>query len=169
MDKNDATLTNGMREFDEIFESFHEVIKKIHFSYEYEIEVKIASPAQKGILNLNSRHESKVVIKAEHAFGNFTQRINSSDKIWFKGIIKTSLSSRADEFVVQKPQEADSSKNRKHTRVELTAIGCLQCSDKNLTPMSVKSSVKIENRLKDLRRVFKYLLNVIFNPLLKFK
>lgn len=140
-----------------------------HFSYEYEIEVKIASPTQKGILNLNSRHESKVVIKAAHAFGNFTQRINSSDKIWFKGIIKTSIDSRSDDFVVQKPHEAESSKSRKHTRVELTAIGCLQCSDNNLTPISIKSSVKIENRLKDLRRGLKYLLNVLFNPLLKFK
>lgn len=138
-------------------------------SYEYEIDVKVASPASKGILNLNTRHESKVVIKANHEFGNFTQRINSSDKIWFKGILKTSLSSRSDDFIVQKPQEAENSKSRKHTRVDLTAIGCLQCSDKNLSPISIKSNLKMENRLKDLRRAFKYLLNVLFNPLVTFK
>lgn len=138
-------------------------------SYEYNIEVKIATPGNKGILNLNSRQESKIVIKAEHAFGNFTQRINASDKIWFKGILKTSLSSRADDFIVQKSQATENLKNSKHTRVDLTAIGCLQCSDKDLLPISIKSNLKIENRLKDLRRALKYLLNVLFNPLVTFK
>lgn len=136
--------------------------------YEYEIDVKIASPSSKGLLNLNGRQESKIVIKAQHVFGNFTQRINSSDKIWFKGILRTSLSSKSDDFVVQKPQE-DNFKARKHTRVELTAIGCIQCSDKNLTPISTKGNQKMENRLKDLRRAFKYFLNVLFNPLFTFK
>lgn len=136
-------------------------------SYEYEIEVKIASP--QGILNLNARQEAKVVIRAQHVFGNFTQRINSSDKIWFKGILRTSLSSRAEEFVVQKPQDSDDYKRRKHTRVELTAIGCRKCSDKSLLPTSTKSNLKMESRMKDLRRALKYLLNVLFNPLVTFK
>jgi wolfamin len=138
-------------------------------TYEYEIEVKIPSPTSKGILNLNARHESKVMIKANHAFGNFTQRINSSDKVWFKGILRTSLSSKSEDFPNSKPQDSDNFKNRKHTRVDLTAIGCLQCSDKNLTPISIKSSLQMENRMKDLRRAFKYLLNVLFNPLVTFK
>lgn len=135
-------------------------------SYEYEIEVKIASP--KGLLNLNSQ-ESKVIVKAEHAFGNFTQRINMSDKVWFKGILRTSLSSTSDDFASQKPQDSGSSKNWKITKVKLTSIGCLQCSDKNLTPMTITNNPKMGNRLKDLRRGLKYLLNVIFNPLLTFK
>lgn len=131
--------------------------------------MKIASPTSKGILNLNSRHDSKVIIKAGQTFGNFTQRINASDKIWFKGILKTSLSSRSDDFVNQKLQDSDNSKGLKHTRVELTAIGCLQCSDKNLTPISIKTKLKMENRIKDFRRGLKYLLNVLFNPLVTFK
>lgn len=128
--------------------------------------MKIASP--KGLLNLNSQ-ESKVIIKAEHTFGNFTQRINMSDKVWFKGILRTSLSSSSDDFVSQKPQHSGSSKNWKLTKVELTSIGCLQCADKNLKPMTIKNNLKMGNRLKDLQRGLKYLLNVIFNPLLTFK
>ena len=133
-------------------------------SYEYEIVVKIASIASKGILNLNPRQESKVVIKAEHTFGNFTQRINSSDKIWFKGVLRTALNSKSSNI-----EHQDSENIRKITRVDLTAIGCLQCSDKSLTPMSMKNSLKFENQLKDLRRAVKYLLNVLFNPLVTFK
>lgn len=136
-------------------------------SYEYEIEVRIASP--KGLLNLNSRSESKIYIKAEHSFGNFTQRINTSDKIWFKGVLKTSLGSRnAADFVLQNLQDSNNSKKKKYTKIELTAIGCLHCADKNLAPMTIKSYLKM-NRLKDLRRGLKYFLNVIFNPILTFK
>lgn len=131
------------------------------FSYEYEIEVKVATP--KGFLS--ARPESKVIIKAEHAFGNFTQRISTSDKIWFKGVLKTALSSKPNNLELEKLYD----KNQKFTRVDLTSVGCLRCDDKNLTPMSIKNSLKIENRLKDLRRGLKYLLNVIFNPLLTFK
>lgn len=127
------------------------------------MEVKIA---QKGLL---SRTEAKVLMKADHAFGNFTQRINALDKIWFKGILRTSLSSRSADYVVQKPQDSDDTQRRRHTRVELTAIGCLQCSDGNLESISIKGKLKIENRLKDLRRALKYLLNVLFNPLVTFK
>lgn len=138
-------------------------------TYQYEIDVKIASPTNKGILNLNSKAESKIVIRADHAFGNFTQRINSSDKIWFKAILKTSLASRSDDFIMQKPHEPENSNNWKFTSVELTSIGCLQCTDRNLSPISIKSNLKYENRLRDLRRAFKYLLNVLFNPLVTFK
>lgn len=135
------------------------------FSYEYEIEVKIPSP--KGILNLNSRPESRVIIKAEHAFGNFTHGINTSDKIWFKGVLRTSLS--VDDSTLGKFHNEEKSKNSRFTRVELTAVGCLQCADKNLTPVTIKNSLKMGNRLKDLQSGLKYFLNVIFNPLLTFK
>lgn len=128
--------------------------------------MKIAS--EKGILKLNARQDSFVVLKAEHAFGNFTQRINSSDKIWFKGTLRTSLTSHGD-VVIHKTQDSDASKSQRHTRVDLTAIGCLQCSDKNLSQKSIKNKMKIENRIKDFRRALKYLLNVLFNPLVTFK
>lgn len=137
--------------------------------YEYEMEVKMASSLNKGILNLNTRQESKVIIRANHIFGNFTQRINSSDKIWFKGILKSSLTAKSENSPQCSDQNMENYKSRKHTFVELTSIGCLHCTDKHLKPVSIKGNVKIENRLKDLQRALKYLLNVIFNPLVTFK
>lgn len=129
--------------------------------------MNVPAPAAKGILKLSNRQESKVVIKAEHAFGNFTQRINASDKIWFKGILRTSLSAKADEAALKKPQSDVN--HRMFTRVELTAIACLHCSDKNLAPFTIRSKLKMESRLKELRRGLKYLLNVLLNPLVTFK
>lgn len=137
------------------------------FRYEYNIEVKVPQ-TQKGILNLNSREDSTVIIRAENAFGNFTGRINASDRIWFKGVLRTSLSPTINDFIPrQKTQQTENS--RRHTRVDLTEIGCLQCADKKLTPVSIKSQLKMENRIKDFRRALKYLLNVLFNPLVTFK
>lgn len=133
------------------------------FRYEYNIEVKVPQ-TQKGILNLNSREDSKVTIRAENAFGNFTGRINASDRIWFKGILRTSLSPITSDFISRQTENS-----RRHTRVDLTEIGCLHCADKKLTPVSIKSKLKMENRIKDFRRALKYLLNVLFNPLVTFK
>lgn len=121
---------------------------------------------QKGILN---RHEAKVLLKADHVFGNFTQELNAHDKIWFKGVLKTSLNSKPEDLIAQKSVDRDDDNNRKFTKVELSAIGCLHCSNKNLKPFSIKSKLKMESRMKDLRRALKYLLNTLFNPLFTFK
>lgn len=115
-------------------------------SYEYEIEVKVG--LVKGFLN--SKADTLVTLIADHAFGNFTREIIADDKIWFHGNLKTSL-----------PE--------KNLKVDLESIGCIKCSNKNLNSISMRSDFKMENQLKDLRRAFKYLLNVIFNPLLTFK
>jgi wolfamin len=132
--------------------------------YKYEVEVKVAIPTNKGILNLNTQKESKVIIQAENVFGNFTQKINLSDKIWFKGALVSSLIAKSDELSPQNSEES-----RKITRINLSAIGCLQCSDKSLSTVSLKRRMKIENQYKDVRRAFIYLLNVLFNPLVTFK
>ena len=127
------------------------------------------SPTGKGILGLNNRRE-KVILRADHTFGNFTQRINSSDKIWFKGTLRTKIT-KADELQgAHKAHKEDSSRFiRKHSVIKLTAMGCLQCADKDLTSISMKKDLKMNSRLKDLRRGFKYLLNTLFSPLVTFK
>lgn len=121
---------------------------------------------QKGILN---RQETKVIIKADHVFGNFTQGIKPLDKIWFKGLLKTSLNSKSEDFIAQNLKEKDEGNILKDTRVELTSIGCLHCSEKNLKAFTNKSKLKMESRMKDLQRGLKFLLNTIFNPLVTFK
>lgn len=129
----------------------------------------MTSPAGKGLLNMNNRQE-KVILRADHTFGNFTQRINSSDKIWFKGTLRTKITKAYELHVGHKGHKDDSSKFiRKHPVIKLTSMGCLQCADKDLTSISIKKDLKMNSRLKDLRRGFKYLLNTLFSPLVTFK
>lgn len=127
------------------------------------------SPAGKGLLSMTNRQE-KVTLRADHTFGNFTHRINSSDKIWFKGILRTKIN-KVDELLgTKKAHKVDSSKLiRNHPVIKLTAMGCLECADKDLTTISIKKDLKMNSRLKDLRRGCKYLLNTLFSPLVTFK
>lgn len=107
----------------------------------------------------------QIVLKAEHSFGNFTSSLNSSDKIWFKGKLKTYVaSSKTGEFLC-KSQE----KRGKYSYVDLTSIGCLHCADKNLLPVEIASNYNLDNNLKHLGRGIKYMLNILFNPLITFK
>jgi wolfamin len=115
-------------------------------TYEYEIDVNIGF--SKGFLN--SKTDSIVKIVTEHAFGNFTREISIDDRIWFRGNLKTSITEKV-------------------TKIDLESIGCLKCVKKSLASVSIKNTLRMENKLKDLRRAFKYLLNVIFNPLVTFK
>lgn len=140
------------------YKIFKLILFYIIFRYEYEIEVKISSQ-NTGILS--PRHESKIILKADHIFGNFTSRINSSDKVWFKGILRTTT--KSDDLLTCKNSDL------KLTRIELNSIGCLHCSDKSLSPITITSKWNIENHIKDLQRGIKYLLNVLFNPLVTFK
>lgn len=127
--------------------------------YSYEIEVKMPSTSSGGLFQ-NSRHESKIILEADHAYGNFTSKINTSDKIWFKGTLKALI---ANDHL--------SCKNREHEwkipRVELNSIGCMLCADKNVSPISTK--YKIDGYMKDLKRGIKYGLNQLFYPLITFK
>ncbi|KAG5673677.1 hypothetical protein PVAND_003703 [Polypedilum vanderplanki] len=133
--------------------------------YEYAITVNIQSKSS-GLLNYNTKQDSKVVLKAHHIFGNFTTRLNSSDKIWFKGALKTFPSSSHNHEI----SDLLACKNDKHTRIEVNSIGCLQCLDKNLLPVTQNSMFNIDNQpLESLRRGFKYLLNSLFYPMITFK
>jgi wolfamin len=134
------------------------------FSYEYEIEVKISTTGSSGILNLNAKQETKIILKALHSFGNFTSGLNASDKIWFRGKLKTVLASEFDNIGCK-----NQDKNDKLTRIDVQSIGCLHCVDKNLTPIVTNRKLNVESSLKDLQRGIKYFLNALFNPLVTFK
>lgn len=123
-------------------------------TYEYEIEVKMSSTNVGGLFQNSRSHESKINLKADHQFGNFTQNIQSSDKIWFKGRLKTLI---------------DTCRREKISVVNLNSIGCLHCADKNLLPIEIVSNFNLDQNLKHLRRGIKYMLNILFNPLITFK
>lgn len=128
--------------------------------------MKIPSSSS-GLLNYNSKQESKIVLKTQHLFGNFTTRLNSSDKIWFKGTLKTFPSSSQHHH---ETNDLLACKNDKRTRIEVSSIGCLQCLDKNLSPVTQSSMFNIDNQpLESLRRGFKYLLNSLFYPMITIK
>ncbi|KAL7024237.1 hypothetical protein ACKWTF_012958 [Chironomus riparius] len=129
--------------------------------YEYEIEVKMSSSSNTGILNLHPRPESKIILRASHPFGNFSSRINSSDKIWFKGTLKTLFTSKSDDLL--------NCKFHQFTRIELNSLGCHHCTEKSLSTVSIATYFNLDNYLKDFQRGVKYLLNVLFNPLVRFK
>jgi wolfamin len=123
--------------------------------------VKIPSATGSGLLNLNGKQDSKIVLRAEHAFGNLTTKLVQSDKIWFKGTIKTSLSSQSDDLLA--------CKHDKRIRININSLGCLICADKTLVPITLNPIFNIDNHLRDMRRGFKYLLNVLFYPVVTFK
>lgn len=105
-----------------------------------------------------------IQLKTTHIFGNFTERLNASDKLWFRGILKMSLL-----HLETKPSNRKSSNTKNLPIIEISSIGCLQCSDKKLEPVFIPDGFKMNARLRDLSRGVKYLLNVLFNPLVTFK
>lgn len=121
----------------------------------------MSSSSNTGILNLHPRQESKIILRASHPFGNFTSRINSSDKIWFKGTLKTLFTSKSDDLL--------NCKFHQFTRIELNSLGCHHCTEKSLSSVSIATNFNVDNYLKDFQRGIKYLLNVLFNPLVRFK
>lgn len=117
-----------------------------------------------GGLFQNSKQESKIILEASDSFGNFTSNINVSDKIWFKGTLKTSI---ANDLATCKNRDNE----WKFSRVEINSIGCIQngCANKNISPAEVSTRFKIDGYMKDLKRGIKYCLNQIFYPLITFK
>lgn len=115
-------------------------------SYDYEITVRMDS----GILS-----KTEVVLKAQNTFGNFTQHLTASDKIWFRGYLRNFN----DKIRL----------GRTRPIVELKSVGCLNCKIKNMESVFSPEGLKLNSRIQDLMRGVKYLLNVLFNPLLTFK
>lgn len=135
-------------------------------TYEYEISVKMSSAS---IL----QKPPEVIISAAHIFGNFTQNLNTSDRIWFIGVLKNFLPSSPLNPNGDEPNIKQNFNNmrlgRKYPLLELNAIGCISCVDRNLKSVQLNDEMKVNARMRDLMRGVKYLLNVLFNPLVTFK
>lgn len=122
-------------------------------SYEYGITIHMSS----GLL----KKPVEVLLKATHSFGNFTERLQNLDRLWFRGTLKTALSN------INEPKQKHYSRTLPF--IDVTSIGCVQCDDKKLDAVILPDGLKISARLRDLSRGVKYLLNVLFNPLVTFK
>ncbi|XP_055616658.1 wolframin [Toxorhynchites rutilus septentrionalis] len=151
-------------------------------TYEYEIKVHmhkewLSTPAE-------------VTLKAQHAFGNFSQSLNNSDRIWFIGILRNFLKPMSSPTHSQPGHNAASFNDlhmdiagmnngeadpnnmrlgRKNPLIELLSIGCIKCQNPKLTSVHISEGLKVNARMRDILRGIKYLLNVLFNPLVIFK
>lgn len=135
--------------------SFVEDQKKCNLNnwnvYEYEIVVRM----QSGLFN----KPAAVLLKASHSFGNFTSKINAMDKIWFKGVLVNNHDTDKSFMTLGKDKPL----------ISLTAIGCITCKANDIDSFQIVDSPTVNGRVKDLYRGVKYLLNVLFNPLVTFK
>lgn len=130
-------------------------------TYEYDITVRM--PAS-GLL----RKYPEVVLRGQHSFGNFTQRLNVSDRIWFKGRLRNTREERSGS--TGSDDKIFMTLGKSKPLVDLTAIGCVSCTaGKGLDVFQVVDGLTVNDRIKDLYRGVKYLLNVLLNPLVTFK
>lgn len=147
-------------------------------TYEYDITVRMPST---GLL---SRQQSEVLLRGQHSFGNFTQRLNTSDRVWFKGTLRNTKSGGAGRSARSNSNTGSHSAGSTSTNgedhiymslgkakpmIDLVAIGCISCPASNLESFQVLDGLTVHGRVKDLCRGIKYLLNVLFNPLVTFK
>lgn len=118
--------------------------------YDYDIVVRMTS----GVFE----KPADVLLKASHSFGNFTGKVKTFDKIWFKGIL-----------VNTEKDSAFMTLGKEKPLISLTAIGCIKCESNDIETFQIVDSPTVNGRVQDLYRGVKYLLNVLFNPLVTFK
>lgn len=103
---------------------------------------------------------TEIQLSAHNAFANFTKFIDNGDRIWFKGTLSMV---RGDASTSAQSAATGSEKNV--VRVDVNAIGCLKCRHPELRPVFTSNMPKINSQ--SLYSGFKYLMNVLFNPLIK--
>jgi len=119
--------------------------------YTYEIKLKMPSPFWSLV------PEVKLILSDE--FKNFTLRIKPKDQIWFKGTLFNNQSAGPNGIL-----------GSLTTYVNAHEIGCISCFDHELS--SFKAYTNNGFNFKYVFRLydgFKFLLNVMFNPVLVFK
>lgn len=124
--------------------------------YEFHIKVLISS----GLLI----KPAEVILRAQHSFMNFSNSLNSSDRIWFKGILL-----KNDKLNVNADRKCNEYMDSNKPVIDLLGIGCLSCINSELESVIMPNKLLLNNRIKDLYGGLKYLLNVLFNPLIIFK
>lgn len=132
----------------------------LHHWNTYEYEIRVRMPTQ-GLLSKSI----DIVLQASHKFGNFTRALMVGDRLQFYGILQNNLPPLANGM----RKREDFIFGDSHTRIQLLAVKCVQCFDKRLKTVNVERKSPLNARMRDLMRGFKYLLNVLFNPLITFK
>ncbi|XP_037820759.1 wolframin [Lucilia sericata] len=163
------TLFKCQKPHDQLCLDYQNILKNAHLdqrcslhkwnTYEYEIRVKMSS----GLLD----KRQEVILQAQHKFGNFTRRLVEGDRVHFYGTLSNSRTvswpspERYEEYILGSTM----------AHIKLAAIECLQCQDRDNSPVILDSLLKspVDARMRDLMRGIKYLLNVFLSPLITFK
>lgn len=104
-------------------------------------------------------HSEDVILEASHHFKNFTLGLNNNDHVWFKGTLKSTFGN-----------EGDNASVRPH--VFLEHIGCLACHNVELTETEIIHRAlhyDFQKLLNDFYMGVKFVVNVLFNPIVVFK
>lgn len=139
--------------------SFYETIKSVrqcnlqkYNIYSFEVTLKM----QFGIWG----KATEVNLIIQDYFRDFVLKLRPTDNIWFKGSLLNNANAGSDGILGGlKPH------------IDLEEIGCISCQDGTLTEMqlSSRSTFDPRNLLNALTIGFKFLLNILLNPILTIK
>ncbi|XP_018576017.1 wolframin [Anoplophora glabripennis] len=139
--------------------SFYDTIKSVnrctlhkYNAYTFEISLKM----QSGIWG----KATEVNLVTSDYFRPFILKLKPTDHIWFKGVLFNNEVEGSDGILGGlKPH------------VNLEELGCISCQNNMLTEMKTISQSKfnVRNALDSLYVGFKFVLNVLFNPIVVFK
>lgn len=106
----------------------------------------------------------ELYLKVHHNFANFTRLLNRADRIWFVGILLTTYSTPDSNDGSDIPVKTFNLE--KHPLwVELNSMGCIKCKETSLKTFYSTNRLNLSSR--NIYNGIKYLLNVLFNPLIK--
>ncbi|KAK9873200.1 hypothetical protein WA026_021433 [Henosepilachna vigintioctopunctata] len=155
----DYSCTNLPENSQEDCQTFHEMKKLTNIcslqkfnEYSFEISIRMNS----GIWGKSP----EVVLIVEDIFKNFTTKLKPTDHIWFKGLLVNNDKAGPDGILGGlKPH------------ILLDEIGCHTCQNRKLTSMNMPKdgSTDIHKIVQYVYISFKYILNVLFNPVIVFK
>ncbi|ERL86279.1 wolframin [Dendroctonus ponderosae] len=124
---------------------------KEYNSYSFEIMIKMPS--------FYWRLSPEVYLHLDNQFKNFTLRTKAKDLVWFKGVLQNEATLGSNGIL-----------GAVGTHIKVEEIGCLVCSDIELTSTKhAESRIFTMDLLRKCFKVFKFILNVVFNPILTFK
>lgn len=103
------------------------------------------------------RLNPEVVLLLSDEFKNFTWALKKEDLIWFKGTLINS-----------KEHGTKGMLGSFSVYVHVEEIGCISCQNRDLSPVKLKNGAFNVRWLKMISGGFKFLLNVMFNPVLIF-
>lgn len=122
-------------------------------TYEFRIGIKLDYSPIEVYLNI---HYSE--------FTNFTRLLNRADRIWFTGTLFTSYTNPHGNDDVHVPFSIFNLE-KYPLWIDVTSIGCIKCKETSLKAFYASNNLKLSSR--NIYNGIKYLLNVLFNPLIK--